>query len=285
MMAHVALCLAIAVATAGVAHAEVTVEPGVPFTASELASALALRGAAATDVVVAMVSPTAAELHTAVGGQRIELGAARGPAAARLVALQLAMLQLATRGISPEAAGAATAVAEAPADADWTLGLGAGGGHGAAAVDFALIALRADALHSRGSLRYGASVTWLHGLARSPDASALAAAGIAMPAAPDVATADLGIARAAVGLGNRWLSMVAGPELVGYRVSRASPGMTAGIGGGVRARLVGAARWQAIAGADIDAFRHRVIVARDAIEFAATPRVALTALVGLVWSP
>jgi hypothetical protein len=28
-----------------------------------------------------------------------------------------------------------------------------------------------------------------------------------------------------------------------------------------------------------------VIVARDSVEFAATPRVALTALVGLVWSP
>jgi hypothetical protein len=284
MMAHLALWLAIVAAAAGAARAEVAVEPGVPFTASELASALALRGAAATDVVVVAVSPTAVELHTTVGGQRVELGAARGPAAARLVALQLARLQLATRGIAPEAAGEAAVVAGA-ADPGWTLGLGAGGGHGAAAIDFALIALRADALHSRGSLRYGASVVWLHGFARSPDAGALAAAGIAMPATPDVATADLGIVRAGIGLGHGGWSAVAGPELVGYRVSGASSGITAGIGGGVRARLAGAARWQAIAGAEIDVFRHRVIVARDTVEFAATPRVALTALVGLVWSP
>jgi hypothetical protein len=42
---------------------------------------------------------------------------------------------------------------------------------------------------------------------------------------------------------------------------------------------------RAIAGADLDAFRHRVIVARDAVEFAGTPRVALAALAGPVWSP
>ena len=87
------------------------------------------------------------------------------------------------------------------------------------------------------------------------------------------------------GFGNGWLSVVAGPELVGYRVSGVSPGVTAGVGGGIRATLVGAAHWHAIAGADMDAFLHRVIVARDSFEFAATPRVALTALVGLVWSP
>ncbi|HEX3478879.1 MAG TPA: hypothetical protein VHT91_27845 [Kofleriaceae bacterium] len=38
-------------------------------------------------------------------------------------------------------------------------------------------------------------------------------------------------------------------------------------------------RGMSFAGADIDAFRHRVIVARDSVEFAATPRVALRALV------
>src|SRR5215468_8544550 len=155
MMAQVALCLVIVAATAGLTHAGVTVEPGVPFTASELASALALRGAAATDVVVVMVSPTAVELQTAIGRQSVELGAARGPAAARLVALQLAMLQLATRGIAPEAVAATPVVAGAPADPGWALGFGAGGGHGAEAVDFALTALRVDALRSRGSLRYG----------------------------------------------------------------------------------------------------------------------------------
>jgi hypothetical protein len=44
-------------------------------------------------------------------------------------------------------------------------------------------------------------------------------------------------------------------------------------------RAMSTRRGMSFAGADIDAFRHRVIVAHDSVEFAATPRVALRALV------
>src|SRR5215213_9571089 len=89
-MARLALCTTIALVTVTPAAADVVVGADVPFSTPELTAALSVRGMAPREVAVRLVTPTAVELRTPVGNQRVELGAARGPAAARLVALHLA---------------------------------------------------------------------------------------------------------------------------------------------------------------------------------------------------
>src|SRR5437868_129727 len=126
VMVRVALGLAITAVAARPAFADVTVAAGAPFTRAELTDALARRGAAPGDVAVSVVSPTAVELRTAVGRQRVELGDAHGPAAARLVALQLA-------GFQPPAFTAGPAPAAPSPEAVWSLGAAVGGGAGTAA--------------------------------------------------------------------------------------------------------------------------------------------------------
>jgi len=263
VMVRVALGLAITAVAARVACADVTVAPGVPFTGAELTDALARRGAAPGDVAVSPVSPTAVELRTAVGRQRVELGEARGQAAARLVALQLAAFQ-------PPAFTAGPAPAAPPREAVWSLGAAVGGGAGTAAIDFSLVALRIDAIAARGPWRWGVSVEWLHGLAKTPDGMT-------------PADADLYPVRAMIGIAVGDTVFVAGPEIVAYNVSSKAQGLTAGAGGGVRVRLVGGAGWHLVASADVDGFFHRVAVERNHMQFAATPRVAVTAALGLVW--
>lgn len=268
-MGRVELSLIAVVAMCVPVHAGVAVEGDVPFTARELVAALELRGAAADTVAVRMVSPTSVDVRTSIGNQRVDLGTARGPSAARLVALQVAPL-----GPEPATSTAPmvvdTRVATPIRDPGWRLGLTTGGGHGSAALDFALVALRADATRGRGAWRWGASLGWLHGLARTPDRT-------------DPATADLGIARAAAGIANDEVELMLGPELVAYRVTAASPGVTAGAGGSIRLRLAGGSHWQAIASADVDGFLHRVVITRSGVPFAGTPRVAFTAALGVAW--
>jgi hypothetical protein len=266
-MARLAVSLTIVALTAASAHAEVVVEPGVPFTAPELIAALTIRGAAAHDVVVRAVSPTAVELRTSVGRQRVDIGTAHGPAAARLVALQLTPL---AEAITYAPTAHVTARLVPPSHSRWELGISVGGGHGAAALDFGLTEVRADATWVRGPWRWGGSLGWLHGLGKSADPS-------------DPATADFAIARGVAGLAVGPIEIVGGPELIAYRASAASAGVTAGLGGGLRAQFASSARWHMIASADIDAFRHRIVIAHDGVPFAATPRVALTAALGAVW--
>jgi hypothetical protein len=263
VMVRVALGLAIVAVAAHSARAGVAVDPDVPFSRAELGDALAARGAAPVDVAVSAVSPTAVELRTPVGRQRVELGDAHGPAAARLVALQLAAFQ-------PPAFTVGAAPPAPQRDAVWSIGAAVGGGAGTAAIDFSLFALRVDAIAARGPWRWGVSVEWLHGLARTPD-------GVAP------ADADLYPVRAVAGFALSDTVFVAGPEIVAYNVSSKAQGLTAGAGGGVRLRLVGGAGWHAVASADVDGFLHRVAVERNHMQFAATPRVALTAALGLVW--
>jgi hypothetical protein len=264
-MGSLALGAMIVALAAGSAHAEVLVRGGVPFTAFELEAALAVRGATVTDLLVYPVSRTVVELTTAAGNQRVDLGAARGPAAARLVALQLAPL-----GVELDVAPGVVRSAVVPGRGTWRLGVAAGGGRGVAAIDFALTVLRIDAVGGTGRWRWGGGVGWLHGLARTPDST-------------EPATADLGLLRAFAGVAIDRFEVIAGPELVPYRVTAASPGITVGAGAGVRARLGGGPRWQAIASVEADGFLHRVIVQRDGVQFAATPRVALTAALGIAW--
>lgn len=265
-VARLAVALMALISAAVPARAEVAVAPGVPFTASELVAALALRGAIVDQVAVRAVSATAVELRTPAGGQRVELGVARGPAAARLVALQLT---LSSALPVPVPEPGVTARAPIPRAPDWTFDLRVGGGRGASPRDFALAAIRVDAIAALGPWRWGVGLGWLHGLAPALDG-------------PGSISADLGALRAGVGVAAGRFGALAGPALVGYRVAGVS-GVAFGAGGELRVELPGGARWHTTAGAQLEVFFHRIVVERDGQPAASTPRVALTAVFGIAW--
>ncbi len=81
------LCISAQRAVAGA-----IVGAGVPFTAIELEDALHARGLSELDVEVLLLERTQVEIRAKDGRQRVDLGATRGIAAARLVALSLAGL-------------------------------------------------------------------------------------------------------------------------------------------------------------------------------------------------
>jgi hypothetical protein len=264
-MVRVVLIAVVVVVRIVEARAEIVVDGGAPFTAPELRRLLAVRGGTVEDLVVRAVSPTAVELRTSGGIQRVELGMARGTAAARLVALQLVPLGDELR------VDAVSSPSIAPAHGrSWALGIRGGGGRGTSGIDFALTAVRLEAVRGYGRWQWGIDAAWFHGLARTPDGM-------------DPATADVWSARAVLGFAVGRIQIVGGPALAGYRVSGASPGVTGGVGGGVRVRIAGRSSWHVIAGADVDGFLHRIVVARDGVPFVATPRVAVTAALGVVW--
>jgi hypothetical protein len=265
-VARLAVALLTLISAAAPARAEVAVAPGVPFTASELVAALALRGALVDQVAVRAVSSTTVELRTPTGRQRVELGVARGPAAARLVALQLTLSSALPVPLPAPAVSARASTAHVP---DWTFDLAAGGGRGVSAHDFVWTAVQADAIATLGPWRWGAGLRWLHGLARD-------AAGGASPGA------DLGALRAAFGVAAGRFEVIAGPALVGYRVAGASR-VAFGAGGELRVHLPGGTRWHTMAGAQLDVLLHQVVIERDGVALASTPRVAVTALFGIAW--
>jgi hypothetical protein len=248
--------------------AEVVLRDGVPFTAAELTAALAVRGGPAAALTVRSVSPNAVEIATAIGRQRVELGDLTGSAAARLVALQVAPLRLERDSFAESPPVPMSGVSPVRG---LRFGVAAGGGYSATSLGFALTAVRADATWARERWRWGASVAWMHGLARAID-----------PADP--ATADLGVVRGYAGIAMGPLELVGGPALAAYRVTASSPGLTFGAGGSARLVVVDGGRWRAIASAEVDLLRHRVVVERNGVAFAASPHVALTATVGVAWA-
>ena len=238
------------------AAADVAVGEGVPFTAGELDAALAPRGIELHAGTIRMVAPTTVEVTTANGRDHVELGGAHGPAAARLVALHL---------VDAAEIDAPPAI---PPRAARRIAVASGVGRGTSAIDLTMLALRVDATWGRGPWRWGASAGWLHGLAKAED-----------PAQP--VDANISIVRAVAGAGVGRVELVGGPALVAY--TSVAAGVTWGLGGGARVRLAGTARWSAIASLDADVFGHRVVVAFDGVDFAATPRVAVTAALGIRW--
>jgi hypothetical protein len=259
-----AICLLVGTTPAA---ADVAVGADVPFTATELSAALAPRGIALAEGTVTLVAPSTVELATPAGRHRVELGDARGQAAARLVALHLVESGDAIDLPGPTAIVATAAPRVATA---WHLAVAMGAGRGTQAADLTLGALRAEATWARGAWRWGGALGWLHGFARAKD-----------PMQP--VTADLGIARAFGGVGVGRFEIVAGPAVIAYRVRGAASGVAWGAGGSVRAVLAGTARWTLVASCDADAIAHRVVVRYDGAELAATPRVALTAGLGVRW--
>jgi hypothetical protein len=248
------------------ARAEIAVAADVPFTARELTTALAVRDVPVDDVAVRAISRTVVELWTPIGHHRIDLGDAHGSAAARLVALQLAPLSL-------EAAPGAPFALPAPPvvhDHGWKYAFSAGGGRGIEDIDLGVAMLRGNMTWARGRWRCGGDLAWLHELPGSQDPSG------------DI-TADFVVVRAIAGLALGSVALVAGPELAPYRVTGAVSGVTVGVGASLRMLFFAGDHWQALATLDLDVLRHRVVLERDGIELAATPRIVVTTALGIAW--
>jgi hypothetical protein len=251
-----------------VARAEVAVGAGVPFSADDLTAALALRGAPLVDIAVRSLAPTMVELATPLGRLQIDLGAARGASAARLVALQLVPMSLEPSLAGPFALPPAPRSVE---DHGWMFGVTAGGGRGIEGTDLGVVAVRGDAMWASGAWRFGGSVGWLHEI-RGADQG--------MPGV----TADFAAIRAVGGVAIGPFELVAGPELAPYRMAGTPSGVTVGAGGSVRVLLLQSqTRGQAFATADLELFAHRLVVESAGMELAATPRAMVTVAVGLAW--
>lgn len=267
-VAHSALGVLTLVTGIAVARADVAVESGVPFSAADLTAALVLRGAPVADIVVRSLSPTVVELGTPLGRLQVDLGAARGPTAARLVALQLVPMSLELSLAPPSALPPAPRTGE---DHGWMFGLTAGGGRGIEGTDLGVVAVRGDAMWASGSWRFGGSVGWLHEI-RGADQG--------MPGV----TADFAAIRAVGGVAVGPFELVAGPELAPYHMAGTPSGVTVGAGGSVRVLLLQSQnRGQAFATADLELFAHRLVVESGGVELAATPRAMVTVAVGLAW--
>jgi hypothetical protein len=99
----------------GSARAEVVIKPGVPFTALQLEAAVAARGGTAgLDIEVSSPRPERVALVTSGGRWEIEIGAARGEAAARVVALHVVELAVDAAPVSAGVTRAPGEVAPAP---------------------------------------------------------------------------------------------------------------------------------------------------------------------------
>jgi len=283
------LCLLAAVP----ARAGLVVQPGVPFTAAQLEAAIAARGGpeeAGLDIEVTCPSPARLVLVMPQGRWEIEIGAASGEAAARVVALHVIELARGAAAV-PAATFAAPAKAVAlPAAAVRistspraqehyrlaTFGVGSLGTH---AGDLASLG-GAIELTRTGRWVAGGGIAWQHGFAieRTPG----------LPIA-----ADLIRVRAVAGVALGPAELVAG-GFAGRNIVDGGTGTISrwdtGLAAEVRAALRVSATWAIVIAAGAELFRERIEVRLDSGPFVsstpigATPRVALSSGIGLAWT-
>lgn len=277
------------------ARAGVVVQPGVPFTAAQLEAAIVARGGleeTGLDIEVSSPSPERLALVTPQGRWEIEIGAASGDTAARVVALYV--IELAGEAVVPAAASAAPAEAAAiPAAAvrapispyaqdRYRLAALGVGSRGTRAGDFTSLG-GAIELTRTGRWIVGGGIAWQHGLAieRAPG----------VPIAADLIRVR---AVAGVALGPAELVAVgfAGRNIVDGGTGTISRWDT-GLATEVRAALPVSAAWAIVIAAGAELFRERIEVRLDvgtAVEplpgtlIGATPRVALSGGIGLAWT-
>ena len=286
-MIGVALCLLAAVP----ARAGVVVQPGVPFSAAQLEAAIAARGGpeeAGLKIEVSSPSPERLALVTPQGRWEIEIGAASGEAAARVVALHV--IELVGEAAAVPAAPAAPAealpavavrISRLPRTQDhYRLAALGVGSRGTRAGDFTSLG-GAIELTRTGRWVAGAGIAWQHGLAieRAPG----------LPIAADLIRVR---AVAGVALGPAELVAVgfAGRNIVdggSGTISRWDTGLAAE----VRAALPVSAAWSIVIAAGTELFRERIEVRFDTAvaqlpptPVGATPRVALSGGLGLAWT-
>lgn len=258
-------CALLLIAVTTPAQAGVVVGEGVPFSAEDLERALAARtrDVAALAIDVQAVAPDRLRVVGPNGRWDVELGEARGRAAARLVALNV------LGGDGGDIAAPARPGSRPARELALTVSGGASRGVGAD--DLAATVLAVD-VTTGGRWRIGAGLDWR-------------AAIEATPTGADPVDGQTWLARALIGRGFGRAEVVAGP-LVGRLQVDSTVGATAWLSGAavaVRAGWAIAPGWSMVVGAGGDVYRHRVEVRRAGQVVATTPRVALAATVGLRW--
>lgn len=253
-------------ALASPAHAGVVVGDGVPFSAAELEDAIAARaGGPAGDVEVQRAGDDRLQVVHGADRWQVELGAARGAVAARLVALHV----VTAPGLAPPRDEPAVVPVEDPGWFESGRVAIAGrvaGGAGDTEVTSRGIGLE---LSTRGRTWIGAGLEWQRGTVSSP------------VLAPTVVSAWR--ARVTVGITRGPIEVAAGPLVRRLDVDAAVGAQTwnAGAGALARVRWTLAPRWSMSAALGVDVYRHRVEVRRGDELVAGTPRAAFTAALAL----
>lgn len=148
----------------GSARAEVVVRSGVPFTALQLEAAVAARGGTAgLDIEVSSPWPERVALVTPSGRWEIEIGAARGEAAARVVALHVVELAVGAAPVSAVVTGAPGEGVAAPGARASTAPVRAGGPRIAALAVGELGARRTDFASLGGAIEVAYAGPWIVG--------------------------------------------------------------------------------------------------------------------------
>jgi hypothetical protein len=274
MRAACAALVTLSLAIAAPARAQIVVGEGVPFSARELAYALAVRTreVARLAVQVQAAAPGWLRVSAGDGWSDVEIGAAQGAIAARLVALTLvADLEL-SRGPVLDVAVAPVAPV-APGTPGWSVAVAAGARTGIGSDD--LTSMLA-AIEVTGGRRWwlAGGFEWHEDLRSAPtgaepvDGSGWLARGLVGH--------RLGVVELGVGPLAGRVQLDSGVRVRAWQL---------GVGAVARAALPITSRWTLLLGAGADGYRHRVEVRRDDIMVAATPRVAVAATVGLRWEP
>jgi hypothetical protein len=294
---------AVCLLAAAPARAGVVVQVGVPFTAAQLEAAIAARGGAGDgglEVEVSRPSPERLALVMPAGRWEIEIGAASGETAARVVALhviELAAGAAAAAAAAPAAVSAAPATpaaVAAPAPAAEAAAVQAAevrapappraghryrlaalgvGSRGVRAGDFTSVG-GAIELTRAGRWIAGGGIAWQRGLTIERE-----------PGAP--IRADLIRARAVGGVAVGPAELVAG-GFAGRVSVDGGTGMIGGWASGLLAEARVAARvsaaWSVVIAAGAEVFRHRIEVRLEDARIGATPRAALGGGIGLAWT-
>jgi hypothetical protein len=286
-----ALLSAVLCVTAAVpARAGIVVQPAVPFTEVQLAAVIAVRGGSgesALDIEVSRLSPERLVLVTPDGRWEIEIGAATGAAAARIVALHV--LELAV----PSATARSAAIAELPvtrAELPMTradrplsasprardrlrltaLGLGSAGTR---ARDFVLVGGTVE-LSRVGRWVAGGGIAVQHGLTIDN-----------APGAP--ISADLIRARVVGGVAVGMTELVAGGFAGRVIVDGGTGGIarwTTGLVAEARVALPVSGPWSVVIEAGGELFREQIEVRLGGTRVGETPRTTLGAGLGLAWT-
>lgn len=286
---HAMTALAFCLLTAASARADVVVRDGVPFTAAQLESAIAVRsgsGEDRPDLEVSTVRPGLLVLTAPGRRWEIEIGPASGVAAARVVALFAievgieAGIDVVVREAPAGAPGAAAtprtaAAAPQPAETPdrYRLAVLGVGSHGMDAGDFAWAGGAIELTHV-GPWIAGGGVSWQYGI---PIQRALGAS----------ISAELIRARLVGGVALGPLELVAGGFAGRLFLNSGSDMLgrwSTGLVGEARAALPVSSAWAVEIATTAELYRERLEVHFGADPIGATPRTALGVRIGLAWT-
>jgi hypothetical protein len=274
-----ALCLL----TAASARAGVVVAPGVPFTASQLEAAIAVRGGpdeGRLDLEVSSSRPGRLVLLATPGGRwEIEIGPASGEAAARVVALYVVELgvDVVVPAVAAKVGTTRTAEVSVPAPPgardDYRLALLGVASHGMNAGDFAWMGGAIELAHI-GPWIAGGGLSWQYGLTIDRAAGKpISAELIRVRVVGGVALGPLELV--AGGFAGR-LFVDVGDDVLGR--------WSTGLVGEARAVLPVSSAWAVEIATDAELFRERIEVRFGPDPIGATPRTVLGARLGLAWT-